>query len=215
MASPPRPSASGAGAVLQTRLSAEYIPASPTNTQRPSRQARRSSLMQATVVTSAVSPGSTQERTGMPSRVTARAIITCGWLSRPSLLWPRRRNGAYSLPPQLTMLVRFVDLEVGGGGIVEDQIDIEAEQIGGAQEHRALDLIRPDGEEVERTVELMEREVPGLRQVGDIGQPARRTAEFRARLIEALRRHGEQRHLVRRAQFTFDDTAADRRADAE
>ena len=35
-----------------------------------------------------------QERTGMPSRVTASATITCGWLSRPSLLWPRRRSGA-------------------------------------------------------------------------------------------------------------------------
>ncbi len=38
------------------------------NRQRPSCQARRSCLMRATVATSAVLPGSTHERTGMPSR---------------------------------------------------------------------------------------------------------------------------------------------------
>jgi len=43
--------------------------------------------------------------------------------------------------PQLAVLVRLVDLEVGGGGIVEDQIDIEAQQVGAAQEHVMLDLV--------------------------------------------------------------------------
>jgi hypothetical protein len=57
-------------------FSAEYIPASPTNMQRPSRQVRRSSLIRATVATSAVSPGKTHDLTGMPSRVTASAMMT-------------------------------------------------------------------------------------------------------------------------------------------
>ena len=47
-----------------------------------------------TVATSGVAPGKTQDRTGRPSRVTASAITTCGSLSRPSLLCPRRRSGS-------------------------------------------------------------------------------------------------------------------------
>ena len=34
----------------------------------------------------------------------------------------------------------LVDLEIGRGGVVEDQIDIEPEQIGGLEEDVALDL---------------------------------------------------------------------------
>src|SRR5208337_4230185 len=40
--------------------------------------------------------------------------------------------------PFLLVLVRLVDLEIGGGGVVEDQIDIEPEQVGGAEEDVAL-----------------------------------------------------------------------------
>jgi len=79
------------------------------------------------------------------------------------------QRGIQLAAPQLTVLVRRIGLEVGGGGVIEDQIDVEAEQIGRAQEYRALDLVGPDGEDVERAVELMEGEIPGLRQVGDIG----------------------------------------------
>jgi hypothetical protein len=98
--------------------------------------------MRATVATSAVLPGSTHERTGMPSRVTANAMMTCGWLSRPSLLCPRWRNGAYSFPGELLgKLVRLVDLEIGRRGIVENQINIEPQQIGGPQEHVSFNLV--------------------------------------------------------------------------
>src|SRR4051812_21914221 len=90
--------AAEAAAEFDEIVSAAYIAASPTNRPRPSRQACRCCLMRATVATSAVLPGSTHERTGMPSRVIAMTMITCGWLSRPSL-WPRWRSGANSLPP--------------------------------------------------------------------------------------------------------------------
>ena len=65
--------------------------------------------------------------------------------------------------PQLAVLVRFVDLEVGGGGVVEDQVDIEAQQIGAAQEHVAFDLLGPDGQEVERAIELVDGQRGRLR----------------------------------------------------
>ena len=117
--------------------------------------------------------------------------------------------------PQLAVPVRFVDLEVGGGGVVEDQVDVEAQQVGAAQEHVALDLVAPDGEEVERTIELVDGQFVRLWQPSDVGQPARCTAQFRAWIVEALCRHGEQRHLVRRAQVSLCQARADGRADAE
>ena len=126
---------------------------------------------------------------------------------------PLARRREQLATPQLTVLVRLVALEVGGG--VEDQVDIEAQQVGAAQEHVALDLLGPDGEEVERTIELVDGQVVRLRQPGDVRQPARCAAQFRTRVIEALRRHGEQRHLVRRAQLCPDQASADGLADAE
>ena len=103
-------------------------------------------------------PGSTHERTGIATRVTARAMITCGWLSRPSLLWPRLRSGAYKRPAHSCWSSsQLVDLEVGGGGVIEDQIDIEAEQVGGVEEHITLDLVGPDCQKVERAIALIDR----------------------------------------------------------
>ena len=71
----------------------------------------------------------------------------------------------------------MVGLEIGGGGIVEDQIDIEAEQIGRLEKDLALDPVRPDGEEVERAVKLIDGDPPsrarspgGIGQKGDIGR---------------------------------------------
>jgi len=56
------------------------------------------------------------------------------------------------IAPQLAVLVRFVDPEIRCRGIIENQIDVEAQQVGAAQEHVAFDLIRPDGEKIERAV---------------------------------------------------------------
>ncbi len=61
-----------------TRLSVEFMPASAINIARPRFQPRTLARTLVTVVTSAVLPGSTQLRTGMPSRVTSKATNTCG-----------------------------------------------------------------------------------------------------------------------------------------
>src|SRR5208337_3149106 len=55
--------------------------------------------------------------------------------------------------PFLRVLVSLIDLEISRGGVVEDQIDIEPEQIGRLEEDLALNPVRPDGEEIERAVE--------------------------------------------------------------
>jgi hypothetical protein len=113
------------------------------------------------------------------------------------------------------LLVGVIDLEIGRGGVVEDQIDIEAEQIGGFEKDLALDAVRPDGEEVERPVELIDAKSGGIGQKSDIGEPAGGTGELGAGHIQPVRRHGEECGLMRRGQFAFGDAAPNRRADAE
>ena len=117
--------------------------------------------------------------------------------------------------PQLAVLVGFVDLEIGRGGVIEDKVNVEAQQVGAAQEHVALDLLGPDGEEIERAVELVDRQLARFRQPGDVGQPAGGATELRAGVVQTLRRHGEQRQLVRRGQVSAVHAGADGLADAE
>jgi hypothetical protein len=73
-------------------------------------------------------------------------MITCGWLSRPYLAVAAPAQWCKQPPtPFLGLLVGFIDLEIGRGGVVEDQIDVEAEQIGCFEKDFALDAVRPDG----------------------------------------------------------------------
>ena len=115
----------------------------------------------------------------------------------------------------LLVLVRLVDLEIGRGGVVEDQVDIEAEQIGGPEEDVALDLVGPDRQEVERAIALIDREPGRVGQPGDVGQPALGAGQFGDRVVEPVGGHGEQRGLVRRGQIGPFGAGADRSADAE
>ena len=117
--------------------------------------------------------------------------------------------------PFLGLLVGFIDLEIGRGGVVEDQIDVEAEQIGGFEKDFALDAVRPDGEEIKRPVELIDAKSDDIGQEGNVGYPARGTSELGAGHIQPVRRHGEECGLMRRGQFAFGDAAPNRRADAE
>ena len=105
-------------------FTAEYIPPSPTNTQWPSRQARRSSLMRATVVTSGrpaaprTSPHAVarhreyHDHLGLVVKAFLAVAAPAQWRIEPSA-------------PFRGLLIRFVDLEISRGGVAEDQIDIE------------------------------------------------------------------------------------------
>jgi hypothetical protein len=117
--------------------------------------------------------------------------------------------------PLFGEFIGLVDLDIRCRGVIEDQIDIQPQQIGGAQEHIAFDLVRPDGEEVERAIKLVDGNPVGRRQPGDIGQPARGTGQLRGGVVKALRRHGEQGDLVRRGQAGTVHAAADGLANAE
>ena len=63
-------------------------------------------------------------------------------------------------------------------GAAQPTDGVEPQQVGGVQEHVAFDRVRPDGEEVERAIELIDGDPLGLRQPGDIKQPARGTGQL-------------------------------------
>ena len=68
----------------------------------------------------------------MPVRVTAMPITTCGRSGRWSLEWPRARKPTVSPSPGV---VGLLDLEVGGGGVEEQQVDLEVQQVGHREVH--------------------------------------------------------------------------------
>src|SRR5271165_4757554 len=131
-------------------FSAEYMPASPTNTQRPSPGPQ--------IV---LDPrhggdvGGVARQNPRPDRhAVARhrerydhlGLIVAALLAVAA---PTKRRIEPSAP-LLRVLVSLIDLEISRGGVVEDQIDIEPEQIGRLEEDLALNPVRPDGEEIER-----------------------------------------------------------------
>ena len=83
---------------------------------------------------SLVLPGQHQQRTGIPSRVTASPMTICGRSLRWSLECPYAGGAA---PSSRVLGVAF---EVGGGGVEEQQVDLKVEQVGDGEEHRLLHL---------------------------------------------------------------------------
>jgi hypothetical protein len=147
-------------------------------------------------------------------------MITWGSLSRPSLECPRwgvpalaqRREG--QAPPLVAGHVLLVALEPGGGGIVEDQVDVELEQVDAVPEHLLLDRIAVFGQDIQRPIELVEGKVLGRRQPDAI-EPALVAGELGAGPGEALRGHRQQRRRVGRLPLVGRQPRGDRLADAE
>ncbi len=100
------------------------------------------------------------------------------------------------------------------GGVVENQVNVELEQIGAVPEHLLFDRIAMFGQNIHGAVELIEPEILGLRQPHPI-QPAFMAGEFGARPIQPLRRHSKKRGFMRRFQFLLADMLLDRSANAE
>src|ERR1700679_2794183 len=94
--------------------------------------------------------------------------------------------------PFLGLLIGLVDLEIGRGGVVEDQIDIKSEQIRGLKDHLTLDALGPDGEETKSSIERIDAMPFGIWKKRDTGQPAGCTGELRAGLLQPVGRHGEE-----------------------
>lgn len=83
-------------------------------------------------------PGHTQTRTGIPVRVTARPTTTCG-RSGPVVLGVAEAAQGLGLSlASLLGLVLLLDLEVGRGGVEEEQVDLEVEQVGDREEDGLL-----------------------------------------------------------------------------
>ena len=125
----------------QARLAAEANPRSATHTRRRRFHAPGSSLTLRMIFWPFSLPGKVQQRTGMPSRVTAIAITTCGRSSRWSLECPNRRApsspGGFPRPRPRPAVVagdlgqpgRRVHLPVGRRGVDEYDADAEVQQM--------------------------------------------------------------------------------------
>jgi hypothetical protein len=87
-------------------------------------------------------------------------IVIAAFLGVPAL--SQRREG--QTPPLVVGDVLLVAFEPSGGGIVEDQVDVQLEQIDAVPEHLLLDRIAVLGQDVQRAIELIEGKVPGRRQ---------------------------------------------------
>jgi hypothetical protein len=80
--------------------------------------------------------------------------------------------------PRPAVFVLLVDREPGGGGIIEDQVDIELEQVGRPQEHLLLDRLGLPGQDVEGPIELVDLEPRRFGQPRHVRQPALGAGEF-------------------------------------
>ena len=117
-------------------------------------------------------------------------------------------------PPLMGRDVLVVAFEPGGGGVIEDQIDVQLEQIDAVPEHLRLDRVAVLGQKIQRAIELVEGKIPGLRQPDAI-PPALVAGELGARPSQTLRGHRQQGRFVRRLQLLRCALPLDRLADAE
>jgi len=77
----------------------------------------------------------------------------------------------FEAPPFVAGDVFVIGFEPGRGGVVEDQVDIQFEQIGTVPEDFLLNRIAMLGQKIHGAVELIEPKILALRQPGPI-EPA-------------------------------------------
>ena len=156
---------------------------------------------------SAVLPGKVQQRTGIPSRVTAIAITTCGRSSRWSLECPNSRAPSSSGQLLLVLvvpagefgqLVGDLGLPVGGGGVHEDDVHVQVEQVRDRVEDLGGDLLQRVEQEVHRPVGGVVGEPRAALDEHPLGHPPGRR-QLRGRLQRPLRDQREDHPLDRLA----------------
>jgi hypothetical protein len=110
--------------------------------------------------------------------------------------------------------VLLVGAEPGRGGVVEHQVDVELEQVDRAPEHVPLDRVALLGQEIERTVELVQPQPLRLGEPDRV-QPALPAGELARRLVQPLHGHREQGRGVRGGEALGLHAGRDRRPDPE
>src|ERR1022692_2076270 len=114
----------------------------------------------------------------------------------------------------LVWVLSRLGLPVGRGGVEEDHIDLEVQQMRDAEEHRLLHALRALQQEVHRTVELIVTDALHTLDENVTPDPARRL-QLRRRLKTALADHREDRALHPRAPAPSAGDTVDRLADPE
>jgi hypothetical protein len=94
--------------------------------------------------------------------------------------------------------VFVIDLKVHTGGIPEDKVHIGPEEIGGAKENLALDGFNVGVEEIQRKVQVVQRQCRGFREVDPLRPPVLIARPLGEGLGEAVRHHREERQLMGR-----------------
>ena len=150
-------------------------------------------------------PGNIQCRTGKPSRVTARPTITCG-ASPPAVLrvappakpprgLPARRRRISTLPVLALDAILLVDLEVQRGGVVEDQLHIQVQQVRHAEVKPLLKRLLVRLQEVHRPIQMMHLQSLAALDPHVLREPLLVAVELRRGRAGAIGHHGEQRPL--------------------
>src|SRR5215468_6234301 len=98
----------------------------------------------------------------------------------------------------LTLRVFVIHLKVHTGRIPEDEVHISPEEIGGAKEDLALDGLDMSVEEIQREVQVVQRQRRGLWEVGSLREPVLIARQLGQGLGEAVRYHREERQLMGR-----------------
>jgi hypothetical protein len=107
-----------------------------------------------------------------------------------------RRPRSVLGPPEAphVILVVFVDGESAGGGVIEEQVHLELEEVCRAEEHCFFDLGRLSVEGIHRRVKVILGQRLGGGQVDRLA-PALPHPELGLRVTQAVSRHREQRPL--------------------
>jgi hypothetical protein len=114
----------------------------------------------------------------------------------PGLLERRRLAGRLDLVlvVEAGLVVVDLDFEVRRGGVEEDHVDLDVEQVRDAEEDRLRGALRALQQEVHRDVQAIVGQLPDTRQHDLAGRPARRL-ELGRRRDRALADHREHLSL--------------------
>ena len=91
----------------------------------------------------------------------------------------------------IVVVVLIVDMERGGGGVVENQVDFQVEEVGGVEKDRLLNFFDIGMEHVHGLVHVSEFELLAGWQVNGC-QPTIPYAQFGFRHTEPIGDHGQQ-----------------------
>ena len=122
-----------------------------------------------------------------------RRVAIAAFLMMPAFA----QRGDRLVVPHFPVVIFVVDLKVQRRGIPADQIDLSVQHIGRAKEQLRLNGFDVAQQEVQRPIEVVQREGLGLRPIHLVGQPPLIAGQLGGGTGQPVRRHGEQGGFMR------------------